>query len=79
MNGTDGSTHTASETNTTDAMRYTLGDMQSYAARMNMASVVPWDNSTAGSGKCGTTFCLTDDSATYLMYYSTGSTLGART
>ncbi len=35
------------EINTTDAMRYTLGDMQSYAARMNMASVVPWDNSTA--------------------------------
>lgn len=76
MNGPDASTHTAPETNTTSGERYSLGYMLNFANQMPMQNVVPWDNTTAGIGKCGTTWCLTDDSTAYLMYYPTGSSLG---
>jgi hypothetical protein len=76
--GHSSTSHIASFLNTTDAMRYTLGDILSYANRMNLVNVVPWDNTTAGVGKSGTKYCLADEGTAYRMYFPAGSAAGAQ-
>ena len=62
-----------------EATRYAAGDARGYLNLLNLANAVPWDNTTTGIGKCGTTYCLGNDTDhQYLSFYSTGSTLGAK-